>query len=45
NYPSIVPAFHLNKEHWNSIFLDGTIPEEVITDLIRRSYNLTNQKK
>jgi len=45
NYHSIVPAFHLNKEHWNSLILDGTIPEEVITDLIRRSYNLTNQKK
>jgi len=41
NYPSIVPAFHLNKDHWNSIILDGTIPDEVIHDLIRKSYNLT----
>ena len=44
NYPSIVPAFHLNKEHWNSIILDGTIPGEVIYDLVRRSYNLAKQK-
>jgi predicted DNA-binding protein (MmcQ/YjbR family) len=41
NYASIVPAFHLNKAHWNSIILDGTVPEEVIYDLIRRSYHLT----
>lgn len=45
NYRSIVSAFHLNKDHWNSIILDGTIPEGVICDLIRRSYNLTKPKK
>ncbi|MEH7237988.1 MmcQ/YjbR family DNA-binding protein [Bacillus sp. JJ1562] len=44
NYPSIVPAFHLNKAHWNSIILDGTIPEGIIFDLIGRSYHLTKQK-
>ncbi|WP_010280839.1 MmcQ/YjbR family DNA-binding protein [Bacillus timonensis] len=44
NYSSIVPAFHLNKDHWNSIILDGTIPDEIIYDLIRRSYHLTKKK-
>jgi predicted DNA-binding protein (MmcQ/YjbR family) len=43
NYPSIVPAFHLNKDDWNSIILDGTVPEEVIYDLITQSYNLTKK--
>ncbi len=43
-YPSVVPAFHLNKDHWNSIILDGTIPEEVIHDMIRKSYILTMKK-
>jgi predicted DNA-binding protein (MmcQ/YjbR family) len=43
-YPSVVPAFHLNKDHWNSIILDGTIPKEVIQDMIRKSYILTKGK-
>ena len=29
-YPSVLPAYHLNKEHWNSIILDETVPEEEI---------------
>ncbi|GIP17388.1 hypothetical protein J40TS1_30300 [Paenibacillus montaniterrae] len=40
-YPSVVPAFHLNKDHWNSIILDGTVPEDVIHDMIRQSHQLT----
>lgn len=44
-YNSVVPAYHLNKEHWNSIILDGTIPEEEIYEMIRQSYNLTKAKK
>ncbi|WP_102348803.1 MmcQ/YjbR family DNA-binding protein [Bacillus sp. Marseille-P3661] len=43
-YPSVVPAFHLNKDHWNSIILDGTIPKEEIHDMIRKSYILTKRK-
>lgn len=26
--PSVVPAYHLNKKHWNSIILDGTVPKK-----------------
>ncbi|MBL4953730.1 MmcQ/YjbR family DNA-binding protein [Neobacillus sp. YIM B02564] len=44
-YHSVVPAYHLNKEHWNSIILDGTIPEEEIYEMIRRSHHLTKPKK
>ena len=44
-YNSIVPGFHLNKDHWNSIILDGTVPEEDIYDMIERSYTLTESKK
>ncbi len=47
-YPSILPAYHLNKEHWNSIILDGTVPEEEIKRMICESYDLTapkNRKK
>lgn len=40
-YTAVVPAFHLNKDHWNSIILDGTVPEEEIREMIKKSYVLT----
>ena len=43
-FPSIVPAYHLNKEHWNSLILDGTIPEETVKQLIGESYDLVKKK-
>lgn len=41
---SVVPAYHLNKEHWNSVILDGTVPEQDIKRMIRESYDLTKGK-
>ncbi|QFY85572.1 MmcQ/YjbR family DNA-binding protein [Bacillus subtilis] len=43
-YTSVVPAFHLNKEHWNSIILDETVPDKDIYDMITQSYMLTKTK-
>lgn len=43
-HPSVIPAYHLNKSHWNSIILDGTVPEEDISDMISHSYALTKRK-
>ena len=40
-FASVLPAYHLNKTHWNSIVLDGTIPEEDIHRMIDESYELT----
>ena len=40
----ILPAYHMNKEHWISILLDGTVPIEKIYDLIDVSYDLTGKK-
>ena len=37
-YPSVVPAYHQNKEHWNSIILDGSVPDEEIKRMIADSY-------
>jgi predicted DNA-binding protein (MmcQ/YjbR family) len=42
-YHSVVPAFHLNKDHWNSIILDGTVPKEDIYEMIKQSYMLTKK--
>lgn len=41
----ILPAYHMNKTHWNTILLDGTVPYEGICDMIEASYSLTKNKK
>ena len=37
----ILPAYHMNKEHWITVLLDGTVPKERICELIDISYELT----
>jgi predicted DNA-binding protein (MmcQ/YjbR family) len=37
-YPAVQPGYHLNKEHWNTITIDGTIPDEEIFVLIDHAY-------
>lgn len=37
---SILPGYHLNKRHWNTLLLDGSIPEKEIRGLIDHSYDL-----
>lgn len=44
-YPAVRPAYHLNKEHWNSLILDGTIPRKEIERMITESYELTLVKR
>ncbi len=39
-YSSIIPGYHMNKEHWNTVILDGSIPEAMLEDLIDDSYKL-----
>ena len=39
-YDAVVPAYHQNKEHWNTIILDGTIPDEDVKRMIAESYDL-----
>lgn len=39
-YVSVQPGWHLNKEHWNTIILDGTIPEAEIRRMIAESYDI-----
>ncbi|MEQ8156780.1 MAG: MmcQ/YjbR family DNA-binding protein, partial [Clostridiaceae bacterium] len=40
-YKSVVPGYHMNKEHWNSIILDGSVQETDIKRMIEVSYELT----
>ncbi|EHR61754.1 MmcQ/YjbR family DNA-binding protein [Saccharomonospora cyanea] len=39
-YPAITPGYHLNKRHWNTVVLDGSVPEDLVTDLVYESYDL-----
>jgi predicted DNA-binding protein (MmcQ/YjbR family) len=39
-YPDIIPGFYMDKSNWNSIFLDGDVPDDVLQGLCDRSYNL-----
>lgn len=44
-FASVVPGFHFNKTYWNSIILDGTVPEKDIRRMITESYDLTKSNK
>ncbi len=39
-YKAVLPAYHQNKEHWNTVILDGSIPDDVIKKMIAESYDL-----
>lgn len=41
-YDAVIPGFHMNKTHWNTMILDGTIPEKEIRRMIAESYDLTD---
>jgi predicted DNA-binding protein (MmcQ/YjbR family) len=43
-HPCITPGYHLNKRHWNTVLLDGTLPEQMIADLVEDSYDLVVSK-
>ncbi|HRO89157.1 MAG TPA: MmcQ/YjbR family DNA-binding protein [Promineifilum sp.] len=39
-YPAVRPGYHMNKKHWNTVTLDGTIPEDEVRGMIDDSYEL-----
>lgn len=39
-YEGVQPGFHMNKTHWNTVLNDGTVPEELMYELIDHSYDL-----
>lgn len=40
HYPAIIPGYHMNKQHWNTIELDGTVPTKLLLEMIDESYDL-----
>lgn len=39
-YEAVLPGYHQNKEHWNTVILDGSVPEEELKRMIGESYDL-----
>lgn len=39
-YSSVTPGYHMNKLHWNTVFLDGSVPEVKLNWMIEHSYDL-----
>ncbi|MGD0583207.1 MAG: MmcQ/YjbR family DNA-binding protein [Bacteroidales bacterium] len=39
-YSSVIPGYHMNKKHWNTVYIDGTIPDKEILSWIDHSYQL-----
>lgn len=39
-YPEITPGYHMNKKHWNTVSLQGSLNEKMLRDLIDHSYTL-----
>jgi predicted DNA-binding protein (MmcQ/YjbR family) len=39
-YAAITPGYHLNKRHWNTVELDGSVPDDELLELIDHSYDL-----
>jgi predicted DNA-binding protein (MmcQ/YjbR family) len=42
-FPAISPGFHMNKQHWNTVLLDGSVPDNEIKRQIENSYKLIVQ--
>ncbi len=39
-YESVIPGYHMNKRHWNTVILDGSLPSALVAELIDHSYDL-----
>lgn len=44
-YPAVEPGYHMNKKHWNTVRIDGSIPQGLIKEWINHSYNLVKSGK
>lgn len=42
-YPEITPGYHMNKQHWNTLDLNGKLPADLVRELIDQSYALVER--
>jgi predicted DNA-binding protein (MmcQ/YjbR family) len=43
-HAAVIPGYHLNKRHWNTVILDGSLPDDAVRDMIEDSYDLVVSK-
>jgi len=43
-YPAVMPGYHMNKKHWNTIIVDGTLSNDFLRQCIDDSYSLVYKK-
>lgn len=43
-HPAITAGYHLNKQHWNTVLLDGTVPDRLVREMVEDSYDLVRAK-
>jgi predicted DNA-binding protein (MmcQ/YjbR family) len=43
-HAAVLPGYHLNKRHWNTVTIDGSLPDTMITDMVEDSYDLVVSK-
>ena len=39
-HAAVIPGYHLNKRHWNTVIIDGSLPDKMICDMVEDSYDL-----
>ncbi len=39
-YEDIIPGYYMNKTHWNSVKADGEVPDDILKDLLEKSYRI-----
>ena len=39
-FPAIIPGYHMNKRHWNTVIIDGRLPDDLLCELVDQSYDL-----
>lgn len=43
-YSGIIPGWHMNKKHWNTVLFDADVPDRLILEMVEQSYQLVRQK-
>src|ERR1700742_3679132 len=43
-HPAVIPGYHLNKRHWNTVIIDGSLSDTMISDVVEDSYDFVVSK-
>lgn len=43
-YPAVQPGYHMNKTHWNTVFIDGSVSDKLVCEWIDHSYDIVVSK-